>query len=722
MAIYYSILYPPRVPIDIPAFELKRPQDTWRLYLEPSVGNRPKDFKGGFIRIRSSETEKNSLFPGTGGYLDGFLPFRNPFAEYNDLKNPAKSILQPNGYKSTLPVLQQNERGEFYIDIRHEVFLLSGAPRDVKYKVQVMFVNDWLSSSGDYGKGFIQTWDSTTNKYERIDKNTYFGGNLVQKGLSEWSTISLVAPVSEAKYELQFDGNNIFSPIYEFVGSSIESNIRNNNTANFLKAYRINIYRAFGTEKELFIDSSDWIIGQEASNLEIRWQNIVELENNQNYIVELDIQTIWNLRKTFTYHVMTAFEASLFQGKIRVENDHDNARSKIVMQAQTPLTWSPRSNFDIDPVNFDFAKIDGKVSIEQGIDLYSKEGNISGEMILTGINPVRSLEQVDNEYIFRLTGPDLTIHNPIQEEYSIYAHSLPLGPEKEEYDIPYVDDIIINPVIESPSGESYQVYLDTQRQIQGAGIPNSLIGNIATTPTNIPSSHTFFYLEDERGIMWKTTITVDGEFTTEVSHEKDPSEYLRPIWFYDSLNNILAKPTVTTNGIVQINDYDAVFDYDIKKYIKPMYVNEFRLVKKVYGLELGRKTLILTQTYKAYMTDYNRKLGDWDAINASNQYYIYFSCTQGQIRLIVRHINAQDYARKLDRFTSSYLEGTLATANMGNEMYIVTEGMNPDFLPITDINGEKLTYVITADERGVLVAEEAYIAAATSRANDTYKE
>ena len=79
-SIYYSILYPPKLPIDLPSFELGKPEDTWRLYLEPSVGNKPSDFKGGFIRIRNSNTEKNALYPGTGGYLDGFLPFRNPFA------------------------------------------------------------------------------------------------------------------------------------------------------------------------------------------------------------------------------------------------------------------------------------------------------------------------------------------------------------------------------------------------------------------------------------------------------------------------------------------------------------------------------------------------------------------------------------------------------------------------------------------------------------------
>lgn len=716
-SIYYSILYPPRLPIDIPAFELGKPSDTWRLYLEPSVGNKPSDFKGGFIRIRNSETEKSSLFPGSGGYLDGFLPFRNPFAEYNDLKDSSKSILQPPGYEPTIPLLQVNDRGEFYIDIKHEVFTLSNSPKDVKYKVQVMFSNDWISSSLPDGRGGILTYSEETLSYERIDTVTYFSGNLIQKGLSEWSTITRVAPVSEAKYEIQFSGENIFSPIYEFVGSSIESNLRRNNTPNYLKAYRINIFRSQGSEKELFVDSSNWVIGQDASNLEIRWQNIVELENNQTYIVELDIQTVWNLRKTFVYNVQTSFEGSLFKGDIRVINDHDNARAKIIMQSETPLTWGPRDSFDIDPLNFDYAKIEGVVSVEQGIDLYSKEGAISGEMILTGIKPIKSIEENPNEYFFKLSGPELTIHNPIQEEYTIYAHSLPLGRELEE-GIPYIDDIVINPVIESPSGETYQTYLDSQIQQHGVGATPSKIGSIATTSTNIPSSHTFFYLEDDMNQMWKTTVTITGEFTTELSHEKSQVEDIKPIYFYDSYNKLLVRPTVTRQGIVELREENTFHGYDIRKSVRPIFLNEFRFVKKVYALELGRKTLILKQTYKAYMTDRNRKLGRWNPITENSKYYIYFTSDMGQIRLVVRELGAQEGSSELDRFTSTYLEGAIASLPSKTGMYLVTEGINPDFLPIGDINGDKIAYVITADERGVLVAEEAFIAAASSRSID----
>lgn len=709
-SIYYSILYPPKLPIDLPSFELGKPDDTWRLYLEPSVGNKPSDFKGGFIRIRNSDTEKNALYPGTGGYLDGFLPFRNPFAEYVDLINPSESIKQPTGYNSTMPVLQVDENGQFFIDIRHEVFTLSGAPINVKYKVQVMFTSDWLSSTGDHGKGHMQYYNGSV--YQNIDVATYFGGNLVQKGLSEWSAITRVAPVSEAKYEIQFDGNNIYSPIYEFVGSSIEEDIRNNNTPNYLKAYRINIYRAVGDEKELFVDSSDWIIGQDASNLQIRWQNVVELENNQTYIVELDIQTIWNLRKTFTYHVRTSFEDSLFKGKIRVENDFEGARNKIILEAQTPLTWGPRDNFEVDQDHFDFAKIDGRVRVEQGIDLYSKNGSISGEFIATNIQPIASLEEDPQKFILKLSGPELSIHNPIQEEYYIYAHSTPLGEERENERIPYREDIIINPVIQSPTGEVYQTYLDSYKQENILG--EDFLGSLTTMPTNIPSSHSFFYLEDEENRMWKTTITPTGQFTTTISHEKDPFEYLKPVYFYDSYNNILAKPTITGNGIVELKKENAVYNYDLEKYSKPIYLNEFRFVKKVYGLELGRKTLIATQKYSAYFNNFNRKLGDWEKITENGQYYFYFTSSQGQLRLIVRHLNAEMGKKTMDRFTSTYIEGTKSSLVSNSDMYLITQGMNPEFLPITNITGRKMPYIVTVDERGVLVTEQSFIASATT--------
>ena len=90
--IYYSVLYPPLLPITIPAFELYRNEKgeydeeaTWKLYFEPSIGNKITDFKGGFIRVRKAESEVSIFNPDDPNpYLYDMIPFRNPFAEYKD--------------------------------------------------------------------------------------------------------------------------------------------------------------------------------------------------------------------------------------------------------------------------------------------------------------------------------------------------------------------------------------------------------------------------------------------------------------------------------------------------------------------------------------------------------------------------------------------------------------------------------------------------------------
>ena len=67
--------------------------------------------------------------------------------------------------------------------------------------------------------------------------------------------------------------------------------------------------------------------------------------------------------------------------------------------------------------------------------------------------------------------------------------------ERENDRIPYREDIIINPVLQSPTGEVYQTYLDSYKQKNMLDI--DYLGSLTTMPTNIPSSHSFFYLEDE---------------------------------------------------------------------------------------------------------------------------------------------------------------------------------------------------------------------------------
>ena len=75
----------------------------------------------------------------------------------------------------------------------------------------------------------------------------------------------------------------------------------------------------------------------------------------------------------------------------------------------------------------------------------------------------------------------------------MYAHTAPLGKDKAS-EGPYEDDIIINPVIESPSGDIYLTYLDSSKTpTTEQGIVGGM-GGIVTIPSeDLPSSHTFFY-------------------------------------------------------------------------------------------------------------------------------------------------------------------------------------------------------------------------------------
>lgn len=723
MAIYYNILYPPLLPITYPAFELQQPNDTFRVYFEPSIGNKISDFKGGFIRIRNAETEKNLTMSIEGLFLDDYIPFRNPYAEYIDLNNPNKNISQPKGYNADMPFVEKDSKDNYYIDLKHDIFLEYEAEKDIRYKIQMMLTTDWISSTASGGMGHIQTWDVVSNAYVNIDKVNYFGGNLVAKGLSEWSTNSLLSPVREAKYELQIDGNSVFSPIFEFVGSSIEDNIRNNSMSNYLKAYRINIWKAIGDTKDYLVDSSDWIIGQEASNLEIRWQNVVELENKSDYIVELDIQTLWDLRKTFSYHISTTFESSLFQGNVAVFNDHDNARTKIRLNIKTPLQWGPKENIQISEDNKDYVDIDGEVGILEGIDLFNKDGSFGGEMIVSGIDPIRSWENKDDRWFLRLKGPELSLINPIQEEYLLYAYSAPLG-HTPIGDSPYEDDLIINPVVEGPGKKVYATYLDSSKLPTLPDFDYSdQPGAVVTMETNLPPSHTSFYIKDEQDMLWRIGLTSNGELTTFKSHKWNGIEEYKPIAFHDPYNQQLVIPSVTEDGEIRFRE--SYQNYKLGERVQPMYINEFRMVKNIYALELGRKTKIYTQTYKAYMTNYNRKLDKWNKITKLNKYYMYFSTEAGQLRLIIRELYVdQIHVNDLDRFTSSY-SATASIARSQSQLFLITSGMKPDLK--TEYIGEwdddrnnrrETPYAIGIDERGVLVADKGFISVASTSSRD----
>ena len=697
--ITYSILYPPRVPRVLPAFELGEPTERWRFYFEPSNGNKISDFRGGFIRIRSQETELNALYPGKGGYLDEYLPFRNPFAEKINPLRPDKNIVQPHGYNTTMPSVEQDERGEYYIDIPHETFTMSRSRRDVRYKAQIMFTaNDWLSSTEQRGKGNIQVYNEELRKYINIDSQNYFSGNLVQKGLSEWSTICLVAPVSPADYRLIIDGDVIKSSIYEFVGTYVEDS-NNNNTffnPNFLRAYKIDVFRAFGSEKESLVDSSGWIVGQDTKNLQIKWQNKIELENNQRYIVDLTIQTVWDLRKTMSYHVSTAFESSLFKGHVQVHNDHNHARANIKIQMETPLTWGPKENVSLSEMEYDFVDVgDMPISVEQGLDFFGVKGALGGEMIVTGVDVVEGYETEPDRYIFKMSGPELSRTNQSQEEYYIYAHSKMIGEKRESESIPYEEDIVINPVLESPTGETYELYQDVN-------------GHIVTMPSKEPPSHSFLLVRDPDYKYWRLTVLPTGQLETHITDDVSEPRFVREPHLHDVVTNSLGRLSVDHSGRLLLTK--VADGYVRGKYLKPQWINEFRLVKLMHVLELGRKTNILKQTYRAFLTDYDGKLGDWEPISPHKHYYLYFATIDGQIRLIVRDLDSK--GASLDRYTAERLGENMSLPE--SMMFIGAEGIDSNYQVIRDTKGDRTHYTVSVDDRGALVANESFIGTAST--------
>lgn len=712
--IYYSILYPPLLPISIPAFELKEGEERWRLYFDTSVGNRIEDFRGGFIRIRRAESEV-SIFDnkdGANSYFYDFVPFRNPFAEYLDPYGNS-SEFQPSGYPENMPSVNQDSRGTYYIDIPHKVFSIDRGHIDQRFKVQMMLTTDWISSENEDGSGAIQYYNRELSKYVDINKDSYFGGNLVEKGLSEWSRVTLVSPVSEAKYELQFERwgetskGYLNSPIVEILGAEIRDGLgMGNSEGNKLKAYRIDIYTVEeGVKKDLH-ETSDWIVGQENPNMEIRWQNEVEFIDKTNYIIELQIQTLWELRKTFVYEAYTNFESSIFVGEVEAINDHDKARVKVVISAKSPLTWKGENKIRFDQSHYGFARFDGKGTIEQGIDLTTKGGAFAGEMIVANIEPIQDWREDDSRYFFRMSGPDLSIHNPYQEEYLMYAHHMPLS-EPPKVDL-YEEDITINPVLKSASGKGlFEAYMETT-------------GQMATVETDRPSSHTHFFLLDQELKVWRVSVTEDGAFVTRRAFELDGKrhEEFKGVYLYDRHNLYMSELQVGLDGVLKLG---RAFHYVVGEQTKPMHLNEFRFVKRVWGLELGRKKLLSKQTYKAYMNDYNRKLGKWQAISPDRQYYIYFASSGGQLFLTVRDLNAIGLSSQnsLDRYNMSYADVGMNLPT--SSMFLLTDGMDHKFLPIEDWHGERIGYTLSVDERGSLVSEAAHIGS-SSTTNARIKE
>lgn len=741
--IYYSVLYPPMLPITIPAFELYRNEkgeydpssnNRWKLFFEPSIGNKISDFKGGFIRIRRAESEV-SIFSSRDPqvYAYDMIPFRNPFAEYRDPYDSTLDELQPEGLPENMPSVKYDDiAGAYYVDIPHSVFKEERGHIDVRFKAQMMLTSDWIKSDSSDGSGAIYFYNSDLLEYEAIDKRTYFGGNLVEKGLSEWSRVSIISPVSPAEYSLvyRFVESEVYgsvgylnSPVIEFLGERRNAPMRSGVDGNSLQGYRIQIYNVNEGKPGSIVDDSQWIIGQENPNLDIRWQNEVEIYDNTYYWIKLEIQTIWDLRKEFWQLCYSNFEASLFQGDVRAINDHDNARVKIVVNAKSPLTWGPARNLELDVTQDGFIKVKDSVEdkdyrVEQGIDLTTKNGSFAGEMIVAGVEPIQSWEEDPARYFFRMSGPELSIHNPYQEEYLIFAHSTPIS-EGYDYGI-YEEDVIINPIITSPgTSKTFETYMSPNGHMGFGELEEDQQGEIATQSIEAPYSHPYILLRDSKNLIWRVVASEDGVFSTSRAYEYDDFQEteIKDVYLYDRHNLFLRKLSISDEGTVGLTGRALPFDRE--KSTRPLYINEFRFIKRVWGLQLGRKTLIGKQVYKAYMNDYSRKVGQWSLINPNNQYYIYFASTKGQLYLYIKDLTSIMMGKRgIDRYN---MFGGGDSSLPQSSLFLTTDGLDVDFVPIRDENGNPIKYAISVDEQGSLVSSIAHVGTSTVAQKSTYR-
>lgn len=105
-----------------------------------------------------------------------------------------------------------------------------------------------------------------------------------------------------------------------------------------------------------------------------------------------------------------------------------------------------------------------------------------------------------------------------------------------------------------------------------------------------------------------------------------------------------------------VENYRIYFDDKIRNFVpgrskRPTYINEFRLVKKIYSIISGTKTEVSKQTYRAYLTGPNQKLMDWKLIAPDRKYYLQISEKNGQIQLNVADITDKG-KEMLDRYNA----------------------------------------------------------------------
>lgn len=747
--ITYEILYTPNIPVRQEPFEYIKGDGTFKIYFEPSVGNNISDFNSGFIRIKNATTEKNIL---VDNFRENVVPFTNPYGKDYD-------IIVKN--EILMPKLQKNDYG-YYVELPKTIFgkKLHSTTTDVKnmimntqLSVQVAITKDiiaagdisdnnkvWGPNLDDSGFGYLAKYNKTKKEFEKFDLIDYFKGNLLAKGISTWSAPSTLYILTETKYELVHSDNktklrSITSPITEFIGIKNEKNPSNITGLN-LKKYKITIYNA-EDESLPIVDTSGWIYGDGISELQIKWQNRQELYDKHNYQVVLTICNNFDFIKDFKYDLKTSFQFSAFDGTVELSCDHDYARNKIKLNIKSPLTWGPESNIELTEDNKKDSVIGIKdhIEINNGISLIPEKGELSAEFIMKGITPLKDWKE-NGDYILRLQTPEPTIKDPYQTMYSLYALSMPtsfdvnFGRNIEELS-PYEEDIFWNPVMAAYDNNkiNFKLFLDSSdtkydTEFDEDTEENNRVLSLGASQTEQQTNLDILYVREfdlinhqfKDDSWWEVMIDMNGKVSVQKAPVGVDRIDIKPVHLYDPIKHLITEMGVAV--YIDSKGYEKpriFFDDRLRGFMpgrskRPTYINEFRLIKQVFGMEAGTKKEILKQTYRSFLTGPNQKLMNWALINPNRRYYFHINEKGGQIQLSVCDLT-KDGKEHFDRYNAMNTE---AEIGLLSDQILNMRGMDGSTYMLKRYeDGRPKIYNLSVDALGIPNVDPAYLSSIT---------
>lgn len=748
--ISYDILYTPVLPLQQEPVEYINGKDNFKIRFDISVGNSIEDFNSGLIRIKNSKTENNVLIKQ---YAEQVIPFTNSnFGSERDLIKKEKI---------NLPIVEKDDNG-YYILLNQNIFgsnlLVSNT--DIKnsilnqnLSVQISLTKDVLASGyysekGDNyvinndgtGTGSLFYYNFDEENWQHTSLSNYFNGDILAKGISSWSAVSTLNILTETKYKLVHPENEkllsyINSPITEFYGIR-EENAPIDNVGLKLKQFKIQIFNNELEDMPL-IEDSGWIKSNGVTDLEIVWQNTKELVDKHNYLVRLKICNYFNLYKDFDYNIKTNFQKSDFSGELKVVPNYDLARNEIELKIKSPILWGPGENVDFD--EDDFIKVEDGIKVENGINLNPTNGNWSGEFIFSGITPTNNWEENGNDFFLKIQTSEPTLKNPYQFMYTVHALSTPTSYDvnygKKDNLTPYEDDIIWNPVISSCDDihTKYQLFLDSSDDLYDSNDidteKNNRVLTLGLSKTKKEKTLDVLYVreydvvnESFKNKWWEISIDSNGDVQIkEVSFGVGIDFTPKPIYLYDPIKHIITEMGVTLrnpheNISETESNYRIYFDDIVRPFIpgrskRPTYINEFRLVKRVFSITSGTKNEITKQTYRAYLTAPNQKLMDWKLIGPDRKYYLQVVDKHGQIRLNVADVT--EYGKEtLDRYNA--MNSNSASLGILTEQLLTMRGLDGNSYMVERTQDGRAKYFnLSVDAMGIPDVDYGYLSPIT---------